>query len=301
MRGGHLSVRTRPGASWLPFIASIAAAAAGVSVMTVLAPREAVVPARSPGVLRAEIASLRFSTGWESLGRAAIPGLEGAPSARADYLDIALDVRMPDDPSLLPDPMLDALGRGGLRPVPTNLGGRRVWSYEFSGPAQTRIAALAMPTTRGVVTLACRGPEDLAVAVTIDCEEALSTVELTAAAPLVPARETAARLVATPVIAQLDEVRSAARRTLASTRSPRRRATAAKSIAAAYAAAARRLEPLARGTVVALPRLLAVLARDHDLLSVASARRDARSALRAGRAIERHERRLASRLATAPR
>ena len=153
---------------------------------------------------------------------------------------------MPDDPSLLPGPMLLAAG-GTPSPELSRTSGRAAWSYYLRGRrARTRISVLVLPTTGGVVTVACTADEGYAFPVALDCEEALTSLQLTAA-PLPPAPETAVRIVAPRTIARLDDVRKAARRVLASTRSPRRRAAAARRIASAYAAAARRLAPLARG------------------------------------------------------
>jgi hypothetical protein len=281
---------------WLLLIATLASAAAGTAFASLLVFREAAAPARSAGMLRVGVARLPLPAGWKPLRRSPLAELPGAASARAPYFDVAIDVRMPDDPSLLPGPMLPAAG-GTPSPELRRRGGHAAWSYDLPGRrAWTRISVLALPTTGGVVTVACTADESYAFHVALDCEEALASLQL-AAAPLPPAPETAVRIVAPRTIARLDDVRKAARRALASTRSPRRRAAAARRIAAAYGAAARRLAPLARGAARPLPRALAALARDHRALAVASARRDAPAARRAGRAINRGERGLASQLA----
>jgi hypothetical protein len=296
-----LSQRARRGVPWLLLLATVAAAAAGWAIATALYPRESAAPARPTAILRAGVARLALPPEWEPLRRPAIPGLRHAPSARGAHSDIAMDVRTPDDPSLLPGPMLLAVGEPP-QPQLHRSGGRVAWSYDLRGlRGRRRITALAMPTTAGVVTVACVADETLAPYVSFECEEALAALELRGAAPLRPAPETAAQIVAGPTIARLNDVRSAARRGLSSTRSPVRRARAVRRIAAAYAAAGRRLEPLARGAAAPLPRTLAALARAHRSLAAASAKRDALSAARAGRAIDRRERRLASQLQAASR
>ena len=296
MRAAYPYVPARPGVSWLVVFASIAAALAGVGVSMLLAPVREAAPVQAGIVLRAGPASLPMASDWKRSRRSAIPGLEGASSASALSMDVALDERMPDAPSLLPASLLDALGVSSARPEATTVGGRRVWFYDALGRARSRIAALALPTTQGVVTVACMAGEDYALLTPIECKDTAAALELHRAAPLRPTPETAAYLVAGPTIARLDHVRSVARRALASTRSPVRRAREARRIALAYAAAARRLKPLARGAAVALPRSLAALARHHRSLAAASATRDALNAARASRAIDRGERRLASQL-----
>jgi hypothetical protein len=287
------SVRLLAGASWPLLVATIAAAVAGACAAYGLVPGDTTAPV----VPRAGGATLPLRDGWEPVRRSAIPGLQSAPSARGQGMHVAIDVRLPDDSSLLPAQMLHALHAAAPRPEPTRSGGRVAWSYDLPGRGRTRITALALPTDRGVVTLACMGPRELVELVANDCGDALATVELAGAAPLRPAPETAVRLVAGPVIARLDEARSAGRRTLARTRSPTGRAAAARRIAAAYSAAARRLDPLAHEATPALPRALGALAREHRSLAAASARRDALSARRSGAAIARDEQQLAGLLA----
>ena len=285
---------------WPVIAATIAAAAAGAGIGTILVPGEpAAPPPRTADVtfLSGGVATMALPDGWKELRGSRIPGLERAASARALYSDVAIDSRMPDHSSLLPAPMLRRLG---TPPKPTLLrsGDRYAWAYELPGPsARTRISALVLPTTGGVVTVACMAEETLAPYAAIDCEDALAGLELTGVAPVRPAPGVAVRIGAAPTIERLDDARSAARRALAATQSPRRRAAAAQRIAAAYARAARSLEPLADRATRPLTRVLGALARDHRLLAVASGGRHARAARRAGRAIDRHERRLSSLLA----
>jgi len=296
MRAAYPSVPVRHGATALALLASVAAAAAGVWVSSSRAPATTA-PPPSGAVLRAGFASLPMAPGWVRAKRSPIPGLERAPSAHGLYTDVVLDVRMPEDPSLLPARLLDATGGPSARPRATGVGGRHVWSYALEGSrSSSSITALALPTTEGVVTVACEADDGYAMVAMMECMDALAALELREAAPLRPTAETAAHIVAKPAIDRLDAVRRPARRKLASTRSPVRRARAARRIAAGFAAAARTLEPLERGTTMALGRSLRALARHHRSLAAASAARDAPGAARAGRAIDRGERRLAARL-----
>lgn len=292
-------------APWLLLLVTVAAAAAGAGSAVALLPGEAAAPARSAAVsvpvLRAGAARLALPEGWRPLRRSPLPALPGAAAARGLYSDVAVDARLPDDPSLLPAPLRQAAGEQAS-PAPRRVGGRVAWAYDLAGPRRrTRTTALVLPTTRGVLTVACTADESFSVYAALDCDDALAQLQLPGAVPVPPAPETAVRIAAVPAVARLDRERRAGRRALASTRSPRGRAAAARRIAGAYAVAARRLEPLARGAATALPAVLTALARDHRALAAASARRDAADARAAGRAIGRHERELAARLAEAPR
>ena len=285
-------------------VATIAAAAAGVGIATVLVPSERArsEPKPSNGVLATDITRLPLPQGWALLRRSRIPGLERAPTALGLYSEVAIDTRMPDDASLLPAPLLRALAVEAPKPELIRSGSRVAWSYRLRGPGNdSGIIALAIPTTRGVVCVVCLADAVVSPLVETDCDAALAALELVRAAPLRPAPETAARLVAGPAIATLDGERRDARRALASARSPGRRAAAAARLAAAYGKAARRLEPLARGAARPLPRALDRLARDYRALARASARRYARAARRAGRSIDRRERRLVAQLSAAAR
>ena len=274
--------------SLLLLIATIAAAAAGVALATRLAPQDAAAPAPaaadSSRILTGDITRLPLPEGWEPRRSSRLPGLEHAQSARGLYSDVAIDTRMPDDPSLLPATMLRALGTAAPDPQRIRSGNRVAWAYHLSGPeGRTSISALVLPTTGGVVTIACLADAALSPFELTDCEAALARLELVGAAPLRPAPETAVELVAGPVIARLDDERTAARQALATAGSPARREALALRLAAAYGAAARRLEPLARGKARPLPRALAELARDYRALARASADRFLRAARRAGK------------------
>jgi hypothetical protein len=285
--------------------ATVAAAAAGIGVATVLTPQRAPAPAAvtqgSGRVMTSGSARLPLPDDWRPLRGSRVPGLAGAPAARGLYSDVALDSRMPDDPSLLPASMLRTLGVAAPRPELFRTGNRVAWAYHLSGlDGGTSITALVLATTRGVATVACLADAAISPFEAIDCEEALAALDLAGAAPIRPTPETAARLVAGPAIARLDQRRTSGRRALASARTPPGREQAAMRIAEGYATAAGRLAPLARGAARRLPPALDALARDYRALARASARSDLTAARRAGRAIGRRERELQARLDAAP-
>lgn len=278
-------------------VATVLAAAAGVAVGTAVAPSSPE-PARqdggSPVGLRSGVARLPLPAGWEPLGRrSSLPGLGEATAVRGVHGDVALDIRPPEDPSLLPASAVRAAAGGVSAPQLLRLAGRGVWGYELPAHAPgERLVALTLPTTGGVVTIACRALADLTHSVAAECADAMTALDVEGAAVLPPAPETAAGIVLPDAIDTLNRQRRKWRRALAATRSPAARAGAARRLAGAYSAAVARLRPLASGKARRLTAALAGQARTYRALAAASARRDAPAASRAGAAIEAGDRRL---------
>ena len=285
------------------FAATVLAAAAGVVLGLAVAPDPpppAAAPAPAPRIgLASGVARLPLPADWRPLGRiSTFPGFERATAVRAAGAEAALDLRLPDDASLLPASVVAAAG--GRLPAPQVRGpdGRTAWRYDLPGARPgTRIAAFALPTTGGVVTIACAAPEVQLERAAKTCERAVATIRLKGARALPPAPETAAAILLPDVAGRLNAVRRSARARLAATRSPGARSAAALRLADAYAAAARTLAPVAAGEARAVAATLARLGRDHRRLAAASRTRRAAAARRAGARIVRQERRLAGGLA----
>ena len=278
--------------------ATALAALAGVVLGLIVAPDPpppAPAPPPEPRVgLASGVARLPLPADWRPLGRrSTLPGFEDATAVRAGGAEAALDLRSPEHASLLPRSVVAAAG--GPLPAPQVRGpdGRRAWRYDLP----SGIAAYALPTTGGVITLACAAPDARLERVAPTCERAVATIRLRDAAALAPTRETAAAILLPAAVERLDAVRRGARRRLAATRSPGARSAAALRLAAAYGAAASTLRPVAGGEARALTATLAQLARDHRRLAAASRARRGIAARRAGARIERRERRVAALLA----
>lgn len=279
-------------------IATLVACVAGIALGFAIAPGRAEVEQEEqpqpPRVgLRSGVARLPLPAGWEPLERrSSLPGLDEATAVRGVRADVALDIRAPEDASLLP---ADVVATSGdvPPPEPLRLGGRGAWGYELpaSGPDR-RLVALTVPTTGGVVTMACEARAEAIRLALGECAGALSGLQVEGARALAPAPESAARIALPDAIAKLNKERRSWRRALAGTRSPAGRAIAARRLAAAYDAAAGRLRPLAAGEARRLTAALVALARDHRRLAVASRHRNAAAARRAGRGIESGELRL---------
>lgn len=287
-------------------VMSAMAAALGAAVGLALAaggpdetrPRAA---AEEPRIgLASGAARLPLPPGWEPLRRrSTLPGLEQATAVRGVHAEAALDVRPPEDPSLLP---ADVVAAAGDLPAPTT--GHVALRYDLGELRPgARVVAFAVPSTGGVVTIACAGPSSALQRTSAECERAVQALQLRGARFLEPTREAAAAIVLPDVFAQLNRQRRHERRRLAATRSPSRRHAAAGRLARAYATAAARIEPVAAGDAARLSTTLGELAREHRALAAASRRRDAGAAARAGAAIEQGERRVARLLAaiTEPR
>jgi hypothetical protein len=280
--------------------ATLLAAAAGAMFGSVLAP-----DGPAPRVAHARIgltsgvATLPLPAAWQPLGRrSSIPGLEEATAVRAVYSEVALDIRAPEDESLLPAGVEDALAGDLPEPRSRRLDSRTAWRYDLPrAHPGTRVVALALPTTGGIVTIACAARSDVIIRAGAECERAARSVQLDGASALVPTPETAAAIALPDTATRLNRRRTVERRRLAATRSPQRRRASARRLARDYAAARARLRPLAAGRALRLTAALDALAREHRALASASFQRDAGAARRAGATIERDERRLDSLLA----
>jgi hypothetical protein len=276
---------------------TLAAAVAGVALGLALAgdPPEPAAPAPPRVGLASGPARLPLPPGWTALGRrSSLPGFEEATAVRGDYGPVAVDIRAPEDASLLPAAAADGAPPAAVRMI----AGRPVWHYELPGTDQgTRVMALVLPTTRGVVTVACAAGDGEMYAAAAECEEAMASLRLEGAVAVDAGPATAAAIVLRDTIPALNRSRRADRRRLADARSPAARSAAALRLAESYAAAAARLRPVAAGAGKRVAATLAQLARDHRALAAASRRRDARAARAAGAAIVRDEQRLARALA----
>ena len=284
---------------------TLVAVAAGAGLGFALAPDAPdAVPARPaapvPRVgLSSGVARLPLPAGWQPLRRrSSLPGLEEATAVRGSHSDVALDIRAPETASLLPARVEDAVAGGLPAPRLRRLDARVAWRYYLPGKqAGTRVVAYALPTTGGVVTIACGAGSGAIARAGEECETAIRALQLKGATSLAPAPETAALIVLPQTVARLNRQRRSWRRTLRTRNSPQGRSAAALRLARGYSAAAERLLPLAAGDILPVTGALVGLAHEHRALAAASRHRKASAARRAGASIVRKERLLASLLA----
>jgi hypothetical protein len=264
--------------------------------------RAAAAPSPTPAPPRVGLqhgpARIALPSGWRPLGRhASLPGLEAATEVQAPHSTVALDLRRPETPSLLPAKVAAAFGERVPAPTTVRPAGRAAWRYELPQPAPgERVAALVLPTTKGVITIACVTGADAFADARRECGEAMTALGLEGAAALPPTPHAAARIALPSVMARLNADRRAGRKALARTRSPTRRQRSAIGIARAYRRAATTLRPLAAGRAVPLVGSLRALDGAYLALARASLRRNAPAARRAGARIRANERLLARRL-----
>jgi hypothetical protein len=199
-------------------------------VVSVLAPSGAEPRAADTQIgLTSGVATIPLPADWQPLGRrSSLPGLEEATAVRAVHSEIALDIRAPEDESLLPAGVEDAVAGDLPEPRARRLDSRTAWRYDLP-PASpgTRVVALALPTTGGIVTIACAASPEAIGRAGAECERAAQSVQLDGASALAPTPETAAAIALPDAAARLNRRRTVERRRLAATRSPRRRRAAA--------------------------------------------------------------------------
>ena len=208
---------SRPGADRASAATGLAAAAGVVLGLAVAPdpPAPAAAPAPAPRIgLASGVARLPLPADWRPLGRiSTFPGFDRATAVRAAGAEAALDLRLPDDASLLPASVVAAVD--GRLPAPQPRGPAAARPGATTCPARkpgARIAAFALPTTGGVVTIACAAPEARLERAAKTCERAVATIRLKGARALPPAPETAAAILLPDVAGRLNAVRRSARR-----------------------------------------------------------------------------------------
>jgi hypothetical protein len=276
-------VRARPRVSpaWLGAAALIAlvAATAGWLISDRIAadPPPAPRAAAADHVLRAGPVGLRVSALWTPTRRPpAVPGLAGAP-AWNPYVGVTTTVSaalLPArDATLLPP----ALTHSGTLPTPdtARIGGVLARAYRGLRTGGAVLDVYAVPTTRGIVTLACR-TGDASAEAPAWCLNGLEQVAVANGRPLRPTPDTAYRLGAPAILRPLDRARVRERRSLRAARHYTGQARVAQALSADYAGAARRLAPLApaTGAAAAVPGALRSAAAAYHGLARAARHRD---------------------------
>ena len=143
-----------------------------------------------------------------------------------------------DDASLVPAALRAQLRSPPARPRTTSLGGRPAWAYPALATRDSGVElnVTVLPTTAGVLTLACTSPADEFTA--SDCGAEVRAVSVRGGATLRPSPviALAARLPA--VLAELDRERAEGRAALARARTPERQAVLAQDLARQHLVAA---------------------------------------------------------------
>ncbi len=258
----------------------------------------------------AGVIELSFPAGWERVAsQPTIPGLTLSnpivlvPTAiGGGSATLSAGTTTATGPSLLPAGFVGQLPGGLPQATPVQLG--TVQALRYSAPAPRgssgSIVLYAVPTTAGVVTIACTGPTGAPATVT--CERIAGTLHLvgTTAYPLGASAEYATTL--THAFAALAAARAPAEAALASAKTPGAQAAAATKLAGAYTAAAHalsglQLSPAVAGVNAQLMAALSALARDYTHVAHAASRSDAAGYRAASTAVTRDGALLTSTLA----
>ncbi len=214
---------------------------AGVAARRVTAPDDEPKPA-TVRIVQAGDARLAVPADWAP----ARSGSTGLDAPRMVVLDPSPGLRArvvavfgpADDASLVPAALRAQLRSPPARPRTTSLGGRPAWAYSALATrgSGVELKVTVLPTTAGVLALACTSPADEFTA--SDCGAEVRAVSVRGGATLRPSPviALAARLPA--VLAELDRERAKGRAALARARTRERQAVLAQDLARLHLAAA---------------------------------------------------------------
>ena len=287
--------------------AAILAGAAGAGVGLLAStddepPREVATPPPPPVTVRAGALSLELPDGWSRLrGAPQLTGLsgEGSVAVQGERADVLIVKRRLEGRSLLPDDFAASLASPLPEPRQVRAGEHVAFHYAnlLDVLPDARVDVFALPTTRGVATLACVA-EVAAVRAPEDCVTALERLQLRGVAALDAEPGVAAALSLRRIVTRLNATRLPMRRRLADSRYPTPRRRAAARLARAHDRAAAELaimaDTVADRAIVGNLRGVAAAYRSYG---DASARRDVPAARAAAQRLRTGERELARRLA----
>ena len=146
------------------------------------------------------------------------------------------------DASLVPGPLLSALGTDLPAPRRTNLAGLSAWTYGPVRGEERVFQVTVVPTTTGSLAVTCSSPPET-WSVALGCASGVREVSAVDGRALAPAPDLAFRQNAPAVLASLDDARVAGRKALAGPAAGR--AAAAVRLARAHRSAAAALAPFA--------------------------------------------------------
>jgi hypothetical protein len=291
-------------------IALALAVVAGVALGRIVGPRGGTTPAATRDV-DVGAARLVVPGDWRTarLRSAGIPGLDPATTAvLSPYSGAparAIVMMAPiDDPSLLPHALRAAAAGVVPQHGTTRLAGRPAWLYSdlLSAPGDRTMDITVMPTSAGVLAVACVAPITWSSAGG-DCASMVQAVGVRGAGTLAPSADLALRVRLQRALTTLDAVRVRARAGLGRAATPAAQASWARELASANGAAAASLRPVAGAAGKPLLRRLSDTAHAYSRLALA-ATAGARNAFSSARhAVDRAEARLSQSVAslTAPR
>jgi hypothetical protein len=266
-------------------LAIATAAAAGVAVALVagilagssMKAREE--PAAAIRMVQAGNARLAVPAEWRpaTLRSTAVAGLDRLSAVAFEPYGGTADrvlavLAAADHPSLVPEALRRLLEAPPQHPVAGRLAGWPAWHYPWT---LTRVGNRAvditvMPTTRGVLAVACVSSVTVAYA---GCALDVEAVSVADAAPLVPSTAVALGLELPAALRTLDRARVDGRRALEHARSPAAQAATARRLAHAYSSTAKSLTRDAGDAAAPLAKRLETAGRAYARLGMAASDR----------------------------
>ena len=184
--------------------------------------------------------------GWTQVGLApAVPGFQRhATLGFSPYPGLSIvavaSLQPAEDGTLLPG----ALRADAPKPSTGRLGGVRAWFYRGLTSGKWRLDAAVLPTSRGVVTVACAAQGN-AGDIPVGCLNGVHAVSVDDAETLPPSRAVAFQLHLPAVTRALDTARVADRTAIRRAKTPGGQSRAAARLRTAHLEAAAQLSPLA--------------------------------------------------------
>jgi hypothetical protein len=257
-------------------------------------------PAAASRIVQAGAARLVVPSAWRTVGvhDAGVSGL--APQATAVFAPspgmpwrVAVTVTPPDDPSLLPSAVRNALRGPVPQPTPTQLGGRRAWLYSglVMRARDWLTDVTVLPTTAGVLAVLCGSPATAWSAG--GCAGSAEAISLRAGPTFVPSADLALQMRLESVLSKLDEARVLGRAALRRARTPAAQARWVRLLAREHRLAAAALRPVARPSRASLLEPLEGTARAYSDVARAIRIGSAQGFSEARRRVDRAELRLA--------
>ncbi|MDA0182767.1 hypothetical protein OJ997_20815 [Solirubrobacter phytolaccae] len=235
---------------------------------------------------------VQADSGWTRVGLAPeVPGFpRHATIGYSPYPGLNLvavaNLAPAEDGSLLPE----ALRKDAPKPTSGRLGGVPAWFYRGLSAGKWRLDAAVLPTTRGVVTVACAvqgSGSDIPVA----CLDGVRGVSVDGAESLPPSRAIAFQVRLPEATRELDTTRVADRTAIRRAKTPAGQSRAAGRLRTAHLEAAAQLSPLAADAPggEALVKALRTNASAYGDLQRAAERKSRRAWTRARTRVRRTE------------
>jgi hypothetical protein len=233
-------------------------------------------PPAAVRVVQAGKARLAVPAEWQpaTLRSAAVAGLDPLSTVAFQPYpgtsDRALAMLAPaDHPSLIPSTLRHLLGALPRHPVAARLAGWPAWRYPPMLPrvGNRTVSITVMPTTRGVLAVACVSSVTVAYP---GCALDVKAVSVADAAPLVPSTAVALGLELPAALRRLDRARVTGRSALEHARSPAAQAAAARRLAHAYSSTAKSLLTGAGEAAASLAKRLDTAGRAYAHLGQAA-------------------------------